>query len=206
MHPALAEADLFEEDRRVLNLLLHRMPECYAGLQYFYPRYERQQNKGLASAHAMIIDMTWPIEVVKAIIVHECGHIVDLGYFEGTADSGRSNFHDNGEIMYNNDPSVAFYDLSWTDWETLKPDAVFDDFCSRYGHATDIFEDFATCYSLYNTQRVAFYERALENDILMQKYVWFASHFNNPPVANGLWRFSGIVPWDETKLAVEWEF
>jgi len=108
--------------------------------------------------------------------------------------------------MYNNDVSVDYYQLSWTDSYTLKEGVTFDDFCSRYGHDSDVFEDFATCFSLFNTQRVAFYERALNSDVLMQKYLWFTVHTNNPPVANGLWRFKGIVPWDETKLAVEWEF
>jgi hypothetical protein len=206
MHPALAEADLFTEDRETINTLLRTMPECYEALEYFYPKYERQKHKGLASSKTMIIDMTWPINTVKAIIVHECGHIVDLGYFKGSADAGISSFYDADIPMYNNDVSVSFYKFSWTEAFTKRANATIDDFCSRYGFTSDVFEDFATCYLLYNMHRNAFYERALTSEILMQKYLWFAVHAHHPTVANGTWQYNGIVPWDETALSVEWEF
>ena len=72
------------------------------------------------------------------------------------------------------DPSISYYALSWQNETIRKDTAVVADFCSSYA-MTDPFEDFAECHNLYLNHNAIFKAWAQNNDIMRQKYNFFAN-------------------------------
>ena len=154
----------------------------------------------------MILDGTVPDEEFRALFVHESGHNWDLGCLTGTAESGKSSFSDGDEAIYNNDPSLSFYKISWLTSEVQRSDARNEDFVSGYA-SYNIFEDFAESFAYFVLHNDAFAKRAQENDALAKKYVWLRDVLFEgkiPSVATGQSAWEGKVPWDITKLAYVW--
>ncbi|MDD5750966.1 MAG: hypothetical protein PHS73_00410 [Candidatus Peribacteraceae bacterium] len=186
----------------VFNLL---PVSCQGSLKHFYVRYEKPERRGLAGKSTVIIDGTLPDEEFRAVLVHEMlGHVFDLGCMTGSAQAGASTFRDGADPVYNDDPSFAFYRISWTDAKTKRSDAVSADFVSGYA-ASDPFEDMAESVAYYMLQNAAFRSRARENAVLAVKLKWLETFFPvNQPVALGQTTGAGSVPWDVTKLPYTW--
>lgn len=104
---------------------------------------------------------------ITAVFIHEMGHIVDTGLFQGT--SGRTPFHDGKISIYRNDPSYAFYTFSWTREDRQKLGITETDFVSGYA-SFDVFEDFSETYTYYVLHGPEFRYLAGLNDILDKKY------------------------------------
>lgn len=138
---------------------------------------------------------------ITAVFIHEMGHIVDTGLFQGT--SGKSSFHDGPISIYRDDPSYAFYTLTWFTEDRMKLRMSETDFVSGYA-SSDVFEDFAETYAYYVLHGPEFRYLAGLNDVLDKKYEFmrknvftssefFTEEFDLPH------RFSR--PYDVTKLA-----
>lgn len=100
-------------------------------------------------------------EFVK-LLVHEVSHYIDIFYL--TADASKWQ-----------DPSQAFYNISWQDKSTKKSTETMASFVSWYA-ATNQYEDFAESVTFYVFHNDEFMERALKNDSLREKYL-FISNF-----------------------------
>ncbi|PIV90892.1 hypothetical protein COW46_00045 [Candidatus Gracilibacteria bacterium CG17_big_fil_post_rev_8_21_14_2_50_48_13] len=130
----------------------------------------RTGSRGLAGANVMILrtaGVTDP-ELV-AVAIHELGHVVDMGVFQGNMERGASTFMDGKTPVYLGDTSLAFYRLSWSTDTTKLRDAVPQDFVSGYAQQ-DPFEDFAETFAMYVLHGERFRAIAEDNTVLRAKY------------------------------------
>jgi len=121
------------------------------------------------------------------VLVHEMGHITDTGVLNGTSESGYGGFMDGSNPVYKNDPSMAFYGLSFENETTLKADATEYDFVSGYA-MSDPFEDFAESYAYYILHGDEFRELLKSNTILQEKYDYLKTR-----VFDGKEYYNGVV-------------
>ncbi|MBI3336915.1 putative zinc-binding metallopeptidase [Candidatus Peregrinibacteria bacterium] len=176
---------------------------CVSQLESLYVRYEKPTSRGLAGKTSIILDGTVSASEFRALLIHEFGHIVDLGCFAGAQSAGESAFRDGSEIIFKDDPSIEFYALSWLNDQHRRDDVDPDDFVSGYA-ASDPFEDFAETFAYFILQRNAFRIRAATNPTIAKKYNWMRDHFDTVLSATGQHRWDGSVPWDITKLPYIW--
>lgn len=127
--------------------------------------------RGLANASNLYVRCLPDSEEFLNVLVHELGHVIDLGYLTGSKAGGDSKFDDFGEPIKLNDPSYEYYSISWTDNTTLGKRADSLDFASTYA-MTDPFEDFAEAFMLYVRYPEIFLAAAEENPDLMKKYAF----------------------------------
>lgn len=106
---------------------------------------------------------------LEAVLVHELAHTVDLGYFRGSAESGKSVFFDGSLPIFNDDPSLAFYTIAWENSTKLKEGIMSADFVSGYARS-DPFEDFAETVVYYVNHNREFRIMASRNAVLAKKY------------------------------------
>jgi hypothetical protein len=144
--------------------------EAVKHLQNLTLSFDNNARRGLGGGSTIILrcsDVT--DEELVGVLVHEMGHIEDTGVLQGTSDAGVSGFKDGSNPVYNNDPSLDFYRLSWLDSSTLRPSASPLDFVSGYAQS-DPFEDFAETYNYYILHGDQFRELLKVNPILQKKY------------------------------------
>jgi len=137
------------------NLILDNNPEA---------------NRGLGGKSLIIlrgVDMDKPEEA--AVLIHEIGHNVDLGYLNGPDQSSASEFKDGRTLVYEGDPSLDFYRISWANEKARAKTAVNFDFVSGYA-MTDPFEDFAETYAYYVLHNRDFQSKAQTSESLAKKY------------------------------------
>lgn len=205
--PAVDQPDIQERHKIIATEVLGLLPEtCQRRIQNFYVRYEKPERRGLAGKSTIILDGTLPDKEFRAVLIHEAmGHLFDLGCLTGSADTGRSAFLDGSDPVFNDDPSLAFYRISWTDAKTRKVNSRSGDFVTGYAE-TDPFEDLAESAIYYVLQNRAFTERARNNRVLAVKLKWFQTFLPVPPqqddTAAAAW--DGSIPWDATKLTYVW--
>lgn len=189
------------------NTLRSLPPQCRDNLRSFYVNYDpNPKNRGLGGADTIIIAGKVPDNEFRALLIHECGHVTDLGGFRGTPSGGGTEFFDGNEPIYNNDPSVAFYRVSWDDSTSRKQTATKADFVSGYA-MSDPFEDFAESYAYYILQKKDFARIAKKNKALAAKYAWFEQNLSSvmpATVAMGKNVRGSKEPWDVTKLPYTW--
>ena len=109
------------------------------------------------------------------LISHELWHVVDLGvikWYSSEKDPNYTEFWN--KVFAIDDPSLLYYSLSWDSETVRKSTATKEDFCSGYG-MTDPFEDFAECHNMYLNHNDIFKKRAKQNEIMKQKYNFFAN-------------------------------
>jgi hypothetical protein len=145
------------------------------------------------------------------VLVHEMGHIVDTGLYQGSVRAGKSEFNDGGTPVYRDDPSLAFYRLGFENEKSLKSDASALDFISGYS-ASDPFEDFAESYNYYVLHGNEFRLLARTNKILQKKYSFLKNRiFQGKEFINGNVRGikvaersydATIMPYDPQKFLV----
>ncbi len=78
-------------------------------------RNESHVSRGLSSSKKIILH-TNSIDTsdeLQSVFIHELGHIVDLGALKGTRGT-RTKFRDGKTPILSDDPSIKFYNLSWT--------------------------------------------------------------------------------------------
>ncbi|MCF7844389.1 MAG: hypothetical protein K9M03_00990 [Kiritimatiellales bacterium] len=203
--PVVDQADILQRHRILANDVLRSFPQsCVSQLKNFYVRYDNPSRRGLAGKTTIILSGQVPDDEFKALLVHEFGHVTDLGCMQGGDIHRPSSFKDGAEVIYMDDPSVSFYSISWIDSKNKRPGSP-EDFVSGYA-AWDPFEDFAETFAYFVLQNDSFKERAQTNPIMAAKYSWMNELVFNTfkTVAEGEHDWTGEVPWDVTKLAYQW--
>lgn len=197
--------DIRPEHRLAASQLLTLFPQCSASLKNFYVRYDTPSQRGLSSKSTIILDGTVPEAEFKALFLHEFGHVTDLGCLQGSASAGSSTFRDGKDMMYRDDPSVAFYSISWVHEMQKRKESLPTDFVSGYAQS-DAFEDFAESFVYYLLHRSLFEERAGRNVVLGKKLAWFKEHLvtTAPSLVQRGHTWNGRIPWDVTKLPYRW--
>jgi len=203
--PVVDQPDIALRHRLIANEVLRALPDrCRSSLTDFYVRYDQPENRGLAGKSILILNGNVPDDEFRALLIHELGHVVDLGCLQGSAAGGGTPFVDGTEAIFADDPSVGYYRISWTAGTQQRLGTAEDDFVSGYA-ASDPFEDFAEGFAYFVLQNAAFRDRAKRNRPLALKYRWFAQYFGTTfSVATGTEPWTGRVPWDSTKLSYEW--
>lgn len=201
--PVVSQKDILVKHQQLADSVLKSVHAgCKDSLKNFYVRYDNPDQRGLGGGTTIILSGNVPDDEFRALLVHECGHLIDLTALKGTRASGLTSFRDGNEIMYMDDPSVSFYAISWIDSKTTNQSAKDADFVSGYA-MWDAFEDFSETYAYYMLQRDAFLERAQKNPALWMKYQWMETHVPSQPIAIGtMWERD--LPWDITKLPYLW--
>lgn len=108
-------------------------------------------------------------EELVGVLVHEMGHIHDTGVMSGSFWAAKSEFMDGSKPVYEDDPSLGFYRLSWQNEKKMNLTAKKEDFVSGYA-MTDSFEDFSESYAYYILHGKEFRQLAQENAVLKKKY------------------------------------
>ncbi|MEQ1849282.1 MAG: hypothetical protein ABL890_01690 [Candidatus Peribacteraceae bacterium] len=201
--PVVRQKDIKPEHQKLADKVLRALPSgCRDNLKNFYVNYElNPKNRGLGGASTIIVTGNVPDAEFAALITHECGHVIDLGALRGTKESGMSAFVDGSTPMYNNDPSVQYYSISWTNAHTKKTSVKEADFVSGYG-ASDIFECFAEAFAFFALQNKEFQRLAKTNPALKAKYEFMRDVVfkNTPPLSEGSYVRELRTPWDVTLL------
>ncbi len=206
--PIVDQPDIHLREKEIADPVLRLLPsECLPHLENFYVRYDQMTRRGLAGQSTVIVDGTLSTDEFRAVLIHEAlGHFFDLGCLEGSARSGKSTFLDGQDPIYNDDPSVSFYSISWQDSKTQRASTQSEDFVSGYA-ATDPFEDFAESMIYFVLHRDDFRSRAATNKALAAKFQ-FIDGVLSPSVrslATAERQWTGTVPWDATKLSYVWK-
>lgn len=137
--------------------------------------YAKTGRRGLGGDGAIILRcLNVTDEELSSVLVHEMGHLVDGGFLLGFDKFNQSGFYDFEDSVSADDPSAAFYRISWMSNKILQPSATELDFVSLYA-ATDPFEDFAETYTYYRLHGSEFRTLAEFNPALKQKYEFMKS-------------------------------
>lgn len=204
--PVVDQEDITHSQRIIADNTLRALPsQCRDNLRTFYVNYEpNPKHRGLGGADTIIIAGLVPDHEFRALLIHECGHVVDLGGFRGTPSAGITEFFDGNEPIYANDPSIAFYRISWNSATQRKSTGSKADFVSGYA-MTDPFEDFAESFAYYVLQRQQFAKLAKKNAVLGAKFAWFERYIGSMEIAAVGKHVRGAKePWDVTKLPYTW--
>lgn len=144
-------------------------PEPVSHLKHLTLYFSNSGRRGLGGGNTIILRcQNVTDEELVGVLVHEMGHIMDTGVMEGIK-AKRSGFMDGKKVVYEDDPSVEFYRLSWIDENTRRLDSKAEDFVSGYA-MSDPFEDFAEAYAYYILHGNEFRALAQHNEVLQQKY------------------------------------
>lgn len=205
--PVVDQDDILPRHRLLADQVLRSLPpQCRDNLKNFYVNYDKNAaNRGLGGEQTIIVIGNVPDREFQALIIHECGHVTDLGGLRGSKQGGLTSFYDGNKPIYGNDTSVAYYAISWMTPEINHPGTKESDFVSGYSSA-DPFEDFAEAYAYYALQKEAFQKIAATNPVLKAKYdfmdqIVFAG---STPVTKGQYVPGKKIPWDVTKLPFAW--
>ncbi len=140
------------------------------------------------------------------IFTHEAWHIVDLGVREWIQRKKDKQYTEFGQARFAiDDPSIAYYKISFSNEKIRKAWSNKEEFCSRYG-MTDPFEDFAECTNLYVNHHNLFKYMAKYNNKLQQKYTIINNIFQQHYLQNDSKNIKKLTQkpsrrvWDTTKL------
>lgn len=165
--------------------------------------YDPTVHRGLGGNHLIILrGVNMGSSEMVAVFIHELGHNVDYGYLEAENETKLSAFKDGKVPIYESDPSLDFYRISWLSEDKLKKAAVNTDFVSGYA-MTDCFEDFAESYVYYVLHNKDFKKLASTSDALYAKYYFLKYQvFGGMEFDTG----DGVIaegqrPWDITVLS-----
>lgn len=147
--------------------------------------------RGKMQWHTITLSATVPKESeFLKLLVHELGHYVDI--YSLIANS------------FGWDPSTSFYDISWIDTSTKKSNETLLSFVSGYA-SSNRYEDFAESFVFYIFHNREFADRAMKNDSLRQKYLFFSENiFSEWEFVDTDFRI-GKIPsylWDTTKIPI----
>lgn len=205
--PVVDQEDIQARHRILADNVLRNLPSfCRASLKNFYVNYDKNAaNRGLGGESTIIIIGTVPDNEFRALLVHECGHVTDLGGLRGSPVAPTSSFYDGNTPIYQNDPSLAFYQISWLTPNIYQPNSKESDFVSGYA-TTDPFEDFAETFAFYALQKTEFQRLARTNPVLKAKYDFMEQvvFSGTPDIASGTFKRGSRIPWDVTKLPFVW--
>ena len=159
------------EIKKILDATIFDLPGAHtSALKNLKIRNEKNISRGMASGRTIVLN-TASIESKKeliAVFVHEIGHVVDLGMLREIEKKQKSEFFDGAIPIWETDPSLEFYRISWKNSDTRK-NARRADFVSGYA-MTDPFEDFAESYIFFRLHGEKFRAFKKFSPKLAQKY------------------------------------
>lgn len=138
-------------------------------LKFLWTKNTQRGLGGESSIHLKCNDMS--AAELTAVFVHEMGHIVDTGLIEGQSSAGPSHFVDRRASVFQNDPSIDFYAISWKNATMKWGKSSGNDFVTGYA-MSDPFEDFAESYNFYLLHGSQFRYMSRFNKKLEQKYAY----------------------------------
>lgn len=138
------------------------------------------------------------------VLVHELGHILDLGTLVGKATQLSPLYTEfNDPAFALDDPSLTYYQLSRASETRKHSESSTADFCTSYG-AKNPFEDFAECYNLYVNHYSYFQKISTESSVLNQKFQFIANYVQlKPSPKRKLHEYTNEAYhrfWDSTRL------
>ena len=193
-----------DKKREIVSVLEKLPKEHISTLQNVVLDYNPNAHRGLGGKSIIIIravDID-PTEFF-AVMIHEIGHNVDLGYLGETSQKKTSGFIDGKKPVYETDPSLDFYRISWENDKTRKKTAGNQDFVSGYA-MTDPFEDFAESYVYYILHNKDFKSKTQNSDNLLAKYEYMKNTvFDGEEFETGEYLTENLnrQPWDITVLS-----
>lgn len=199
--PIVNQKDIRPKDQKLLSDILNWMtPLCRQNLKNLVVRYDRRADRGQSTSSTVLLRGGMQHDETIAVMIHECGHIVDLGAYKGMPSAETSNFPDGPTPTYNDDPSILFYQISWQNPWKKKMESSKEDFVSGYA-MTDPWEDVAESIVYYALHEDVFRRRAENNEALMKKLNWvetyvFGEEFETAPASE----IDESIVWDVTKL------
>jgi len=165
--------------------------------------FNRREPRGLSNSHVMELRCgELSDREIVAVLVHELGHVADLGAFRGQSKQP-SGFVDGSIVIPTDDLSAQFYGLSWQDAKTQKFSATKKDFISGYA-MSDPFEDFAESFIAYVLHGDDFRALTKESRILAKKYDFLKKHvFAHAEYESDRAMQDGKRVWDVTLVAYD---
>lgn len=124
------------------------------------------------------------------LFVHEFWHFIDIYILRSTKNSS--------------DPSENFYFISWKSSTIKKPTESIASFVSGYA-LTNQYEDFAESLVFYVFHNRMFEDRAMKNDSMRQKYLFFQKYLFSWGAFTDSDYTLGRMPaysWDTTKIPI----
>lgn len=204
--PIVEQSGANEEQKKIADEMLRLLPDsCIAKLKNFYVKYgANMQSRGYAGASTVILSGDVKnADEFRLLVAHEVlGHFNELGCLTGNPSSGISAFKDGDTVMYNDDPSVAYYAISWSSVGQKKKSTTNADFASGYA-PTDPFEDLAESVASVVGNPEGMHERGKTNAAIAAKVAWVETYvLKGRTLAKGTG--STKIPWDATKAAYTW--
>ncbi len=195
-----------EKKKEIASVLAKLPPEHLSTLKNLVLDYNPKAHRGLGGKSLIILRAVDMDETeFYGVLIHEIGHSVDLGHLNETEKKKISEFDDGKKPVYETDPSLDFYRISWTDEKTRKRDVSNMDFVSGYA-LSDPFEDFAECYVYYVLHNKEFKSKTQTSAKLLQKYNFFKEKvFDGKEFDTGTYLTEGLKsrPWDITVLSYD---
>lgn len=154
------------QDERRINIISQVLgsiyfPFSYSGLSIFLDKNQIEPRGQITGGNMKLSGMVLRDAEFIQLFTHELGHFVDIMLLRETANTA--------------DPSKNFYKISWREPKVKNPSAKMSDFVSGYS-ATNQYEDFAEAFVWYIFHNENFVEKALKNDNLRQKYLFFSDY------------------------------
>lgn len=135
------------------------------------------------------------------VLIHELGHVVDLGGLRSNTFSKKSSYKDGNTIIYADDLSVLFYKISWETEFQKKREMTRLDFVGGYA-AQNMFEDYSESFLMYIEHGNTFQMLASKNPVLQKKYNFFRDYvFGGEEFFTGSYKIDHEKRlWDITKM------
>jgi len=195
-----------DKKRQIISFLQKFPSKQISNLKNIVLDYDPNANRGLGGKNIIIIRAVDMNEAeFFGVMTHEIGHNVDLGSLAELNQKKTSEFHDGNNPIYETDPSLQFYRISWTNEKTLKKNAGNEAFVSGYA-MTDPFEDFAETYAYYVLHNKDFKSKTQNSDQMLKKYEFMKNIvFNGKEFDTGEYLKSNLTrqPWDITILSYD---
>ncbi len=212
--PIVDQPDIRTRQKQIADEALRAMnPTCVDAIRNFYVVYNDLSSRGQAGKSTIILlgavdaaETDASADEFRALLLHEFGHVTSLsGCLPARDVPGDSGFHDGASPIPAAQRAVEFYAISWVDDHTQRIGSVDADFVSGYA-ASEPIEDFAETFAYYLTQPEAMRARARENAVIARKLAWMERNVfgEGLVLAEGEAGWSGVVPWDATRLPYKW--
>lgn len=200
-----------DEDKRYLNSIktnqietaLSKLPVAHAeSVNSIILDYSATAHRGLGGNSMIILRaVNMGTEEMVGVLVHELGHNVDYATLVSENEEQKSAFTDGALALYEGDPSLDFYRISWVSNAKQKEGVTSLDFVSGYA-VSDPFEDFAESYVYYVLHNKDFKVLATSSEAIYAKYQFMKYKvFGGEEFDTGDGQIDKKVrPWDITVL------
>jgi hypothetical protein len=190
---SIGKSPLIEPRKSLIRQILtaDKMHFGYSALKVIVDAYQVEP-RGKMQGHTITLSASVQreSEFVK-LLTHEVAHYIDIFRLRAPSSSGT-------------DPSTYFYTISWRDKSTKRAWESLSNFISWYA-ASNQYEDFAESFTFYVFHNDVFYDRAMKNDALRRKYLFFSEYlFRNGEFQDtdfGMEKVPSYL-WDTTKLPI----